>query len=189
MKPFLFALLFLFSFNLFAQQPCDYSDNIKDSIGTYKATKEYMMYEKNFAGNTNYIFYSLASTDGMPTLKISFIQKSKEFTKAQCLDKNSKLFLQLNNGKIITLLHIDNETCGTTLRDEKGFDNRILSANFMFIKGSFDDLKTSPVNLMRIKYLTDVEDYVIKKEFQSEFDQKVYYPETYFINTLHCIEN
>lgn len=189
MKQVLFAILFLISFNLFAQQPCDYSDNIKDSIGTYKATKEYLMYEKVFAGNSNYIFYSLALTDGTPTLKISFIQKSKEFTKAQCLDKNSKLFLQLNNGKIITLLHIDSETCGSTLRDGNGFDNRILSATFMFIKGTFDDLKSSPVNLMRIKYLTDVEDYVIKKEFQSELDKKVYNPETFFINTLHCIEN
>lgn len=189
MKQVILVLLFLISSNLFAQQPCEYSDNIKDSIGTYKLTKEYMIYEKNFAGNTNYIFYSLVSTDGMPTLKINFIQKSKEFTKAQCLDKNSKLFLQLNNGKVVTLIHIDQETCGSTIRDDNGFDNRLLTATFMFIKGSIEDLKSSPVNLMRIKYLTDVEDYVIKKEFQSELDNKIYKPETYFMNTLHCIEN
>ncbi|TDD95978.1 hypothetical protein [Flavobacterium cellulosilyticum] len=188
MKQFLFALLFLISCTLFAQQPCEYSQNVKDSIGIYKSTKEYIIYEKNFAGNTNYIFYSLESTDGMPTLKISFIQKSKEFIKTNCLDKNSKLYLQLNNGKVITLIHIDQEVCGSMIRDNNGFDNRLLTANFMFIKGSIEDLKSSPVNLMRIKYLTDVEDYVIKKEFQSELDNKIYNPETYFINYLQCIE-
>jgi hypothetical protein len=59
----------------FAQTPCDYSENISDSIGTYKSTREYMISEKNFAGNSSYIFYSLALTDGLPTLNIQLIQK------------------------------------------------------------------------------------------------------------------
>jgi hypothetical protein len=176
------------SSSLFAQKPCEYSVNVTDSIGTYKATKEYMIYEKVFAGNTNYIFYSLALTDGLPTLNLQLIRKSKEFLKANCFDKESKLFLQLNNGKVITLLHIDQEDCGTMLRDDKGFDNRILTGTFLFMKGSLDDLKNSPVNMLRIKYLTDIEDYVVKKEFQSELDNQIYEPDTYFINYLHCIE-
>jgi hypothetical protein len=188
MKKAVLLIVFLTSSTLFAQKPCEYNANVTDSIGTYKSTKEYMIYEKNFAGNTNYIFYSLALTDGTPTLNINFIQKSKEFLKANCFDKNSKLFLQLNNGKIITLLHIDQENCGTLIRDEKGFDNRVLTGTFMFMKGSFEELKSSPVNMMRIKYLTDIEDYVIKKEFQSELNNQVYQPETYFVNYLHCIE-
>ena len=188
MKKAVLLIVFLISSTLFAQKPCEYSANVTDSIGTYKSTKEYMIYEKNFAGNTNYIFYSLALTDGTPTLNINFIQKSKEFLKANCFDKNSKLFLQLNNGKIITLIHIDQENCGTLIRDEKGFDNRILTGTFMFMKGTLEDLKSSPVNMMRIKYLTDIENYVIKKEFLSELDNKVYQPETYFVNYLHCIE-
>jgi hypothetical protein len=188
MKQAVLVILLLTISNLFAQKPCAYSTNVTDSIGTYKATKGYIIYEKNFAGNTNYIFYSLALTDGMPTLNVNFIQKSKEFIKVNCFDKNSKLFLQLNNGKIITLLHIDQENCGTMLRDEKGYDNRVLTANFMFLKGTFEDLKTSPVSMMRIKYLTDIEDYVMKKQFQSELDNLLYEPENYFINYLHCIE-
>lgn len=188
MKQVLVLILMLTISNLFAQKPCDYSTNVTDSIGTYKSTKGYIIYEKNFAGNTNYIFYSLVLTDGMPTLNVNFIQKSKEFLKANCFDKNSKLFLQLNNGKIITLLHIDQENCGTMIRDEKGYDNRILTANFMFMKGTLEDLKTSPVNMMRIKYFTDTEDYVVKKQFQSELDNLIYEPETYFMNYLNCIE-
>lgn len=182
-------IFFLISSNLFAQKPCEYSTNVTDSIGSYKTTKEYMVYEKIFAGNSNYIFYTLALTDGTPTLNLQLIQKSKDFMKANCFDKNSKLFLQLNNGKIITLLHIDQENCGTMVRDSNGFDNRILLGTFMFMKGSFEDLKNSPVNLMRIKYLTDTEDYVIKKQFQSELTNEVYEPETYFINYINCIEN
>jgi len=74
------------------------------------------------------------------------------------------------------------------LRDEKGFDNRVKSGIFMFTKENYEDLKKSPISLMRIKYLTDVEDYIFKKEFTAELDGKVYRPETYFIDNLRCIE-
>ena len=188
MKHLIALTLFLFSFNVFAQKPCDYSTNVNDSIGTYKSTKEYMISEKNFAGNSSYIFYSLALTDGLPTLTVQLIQKSKDFIKANCFDKNSKLFLQLNNGKIITLIHIDQENCGTMIRDDKGFDNRVNSGIFMFMKGSLEELKNSPVSMMRIKYLTDTEDYVFRKEFKSELTNEIYFPENYFIDNLKCIE-
>ena len=188
MKQVVLIFFFLIRGSLFAQKTCEYSVDVKDSLGTYKSTKEYMIYEKNFAGNKSYIFFSMTSTDGTPTLRVQFIQKSKEFIKANCFDKNSKLFFQLNNGKIVTLLHFDNENCGTMVRDNEGFDNRLLVGNFMFIKGTLEDLKSSPVNLMRIKYLTDLDDYVFRKEFTAEMDNKVYQPENYFINFLHCVE-
>ena len=41
---------------------------------------------------------------------------------------------------------------------------------------------------MRIKFLTESEDFVIKKEFKSELNDKIYEPETYFVNNLRCIE-
>jgi hypothetical protein len=188
MKQLIVIAFFLFTGNLFAQTPCDYSSNVTDSIGTYKSTKEYLMSEKIFAGNSSYIFYSLALTDGLPTLNVQLIQKSKGFLKANCFDKNSKLFLQLNNGKIITMIHIDQENCGTMLRDENGFDNRVTSGIFMFMKGSLEDLKSSPLSMMRIKYLTESEDYVIRKEFKSELNSQVYEPDTYFIKNLRCVE-
>jgi hypothetical protein len=185
----LIIILFLFTTGtFFAQKPCDYSENVSDSIGTYKSTREYMIDEQNFAGNSSYIFYSLVLTDGLPTLNVQFIQKSKDFLKAHCFDKNSKLYLQLHNGKIVTLMHIDQENCGTMLRDDKGFDNRIMTGSFMFIKGSFEELKQSPVSMMRIKYLTETVDYVLKKEFKSELNNEIYQPENYFISNLGCIE-
>ncbi|WPR70819.1 hypothetical protein SLW70_12875 [Flavobacterium sp. NG2] len=188
MKNTILALLFLLSIPVFAQKDCDYSSNIKDSIGTYKLTNEYLVSEKNFAGKSSYIFCSLASDNGFPVLNVQMIQKSKDFIPANCFDKNSKLYLQLQNGKIVTLLHLDKESCGSLIRDDKGFDNRVSVGTFMFIKGSIEDLKSSVVNLMRIKFLTSIDDYVLKKEITSEMNGKVYYPETYFMNYLKCIE-
>lgn len=186
MKYVLAIAIFLFSLQSFAQKPCEYTTDVTDSIGTYKSTKEYMIAEKNFAGTSSYIFFSLAVADGMPLLNVQLIQKSKGFMKANCFDKNSKLFLQLNNGKVVTLLHIDQENCGTMLRDDKGFDNRLTPGTFMFMKDSFEELKKSPVSMMRIKYLTDIEDYVLKKQFTSELNNEVYEPETYFIENIDC---
>lgn len=188
MRHLIAITLFFLSFTSFAQKPCEYSINVSDSVGDYKSTKEYMICEKNFAGNSNYIFFSLALTDGLPTLNVQLIQKSKGFLKANCFNRNSKLFLQLNNGKIITLIHIDEENCGTIIRDDKNFDNRLITGSFMFMKGSMEELKSSAVSLMRIKYLTATEDYVIKKEFKSELNNQVYKPETYFVWNLRCIE-
>lgn len=188
MKQLAILVLLLLSGTIFAQKPCEYSVNVTDSIGTYKSTKDYIVWERNFAGNSSYIFYSLAVTDGMPTLNVQLIQKSKDFIKANCFDANSKLFLQLHNGNIVTLLHVDEENCGTLIRDDKNFDNRLITGTFMFPVGSFEALKSSPVSMMRIKYLTDNEDYVIKKEFQSELDNKTYQPENYFIANITCVE-
>ncbi|MGQ7947458.1 hypothetical protein [Flavobacterium sp. WC2509] len=186
---YILVLAFCFlSSSIFAQKPCEYATNVTDSIGTYKITKEYLIHEKVFGGNSSYIFCSLALTDGLPTLTVQIIQKSKDFLKANCFDKNSKIYLQLQNGKIVTLIHIDQESCGTMLRDDKGFDNRVKSGIFMFSKENYEELKTSPVLLMRIKYLTDTEDYVFKKEFTAELDGKTYQPETYFINNIRCIQ-
>jgi hypothetical protein len=189
MKKLLLTALFFLSLNTFAQTACDYAANVKDSIGTYKLTKEYLISEKIFAGTSNYIFYTLSLTDGLPTLNVQLIQKSKGFIKANCFDKNSRLYLQLNNGKVITLVHTNLEYCGSMIRDEKGFDNRVIVGNFMFMKGSMEDLKNSPLSLMRIKYLTDTEDYIVKKQLVSELNGKTYQPETYFINNLKCVEN
>lgn len=188
MKQLITLALFILSLTINAQATCEYTTNVTDSIGTYKVTKEYLMSEKNFGGNSSYIFNTLTSVDGLPVLNVQIIEKSKDFMKANCFDKNSKLFLQLDNGKIITLLHIDQENCGSLLRDDKGFDNRLTIGVFLFLKGTMEELKSSPVSLMRIKFATGLEDFVIKKEIKSEVDGAVFYPETYFVNYLKCVE-
>ena len=171
-----------------AQRPCEFSANVTDSIGSYKSTKEYMVFEKNFAGKSTYVFNSFVVTDGMPLLNVQFLEKSDGFIKAKCLDKNSKLYIQLNNGKIVTLLHIDKSDCGNLIRDDKGMNNRVLSGYFKFRKEDYNDLKQYPVSFIRVKFATDVEDYITRKAIKSELNGELYEPDTYFMNYLHCIE-
>jgi hypothetical protein len=74
MKYIITLCLLFISFNSVAQNPCDYSVNVNDSIGTYKSTWDYMLSEKNFGGSS-VIFFCLSLTDGLPTLTVQSIQK------------------------------------------------------------------------------------------------------------------
>lgn len=185
----IFSILFLLStIYTFGQKPCEIDTDVKDSLGTYKATKSYQIFERSFAGNSTRIFFSLASDNGIIVLDFQFIQQSEEFIKAFCLDKNSKLYLQLNNGKIATLLHAGKDTCGTLVRNEKG-NVRLTHGTFVFAKENYEDLKTSKVTFMRILTNGETTDYPFKTEFVSELDNNRYEPENYFIDYLKCIEN
>ena len=189
MKSFLALVFFFLQLSSYAQKDCEYSTNVTDTIGTYKATPDYLMSEKIFAGKSAYLFFSLVNENGTPFLKVQLIQKSNDFIRATCLDANSKIYLQLVNGKIITLLHTNTENCGTMLRiEEENMNTRITAGNFLFMKGSIEDLKASPVSMVRIKYLTETVDYVMKKEFVSELLKTTLYPENYFVNHLKCID-
>lgn len=189
MKRFLSAALLLMQFAMFAQDPCQLSTNVTDSLGTYKTTVDYIMHEQNFGGKSTYIFFSLTLTDDMPTLSVRIITKSKEFVRANCFDKNSRLYLQLDNGKIVTLMHIDQDDCGTSLRDEKGFDNRIQTGTFMFMKNSMEELESSPISLMRLRYATETVDFVMRENVVSELTKQTYHPQTYFKTLLPCLRN
>ncbi|MEN9928285.1 MAG: hypothetical protein RLZZ231_206 [Bacteroidota bacterium] len=187
MKVYSLFLLLMTQF-VFSQMDCDYSTNVTDSLGTYKSTNSFTIHEKIFGGTSSYIFFSLVKADEMPSLNLQMIEKSNEFIKAYCFDKNSKIHFQLENGKLVTLLHIDNEDCGSSLRDEKGFNNRITTGYFLFMKDSYEELKKSPISLMRVKYTTETVDYIIRKEIKSELDAKTYRPSHYFIDYFKCVE-
>ncbi len=189
MKQLLFSIIILLTINLFAQKPCDYSVNVKDSLGTYKETKSNIVQEHVFGNTSKYVFFALAITDEMPTLTVQILQKSKDFIKVNCFNKNSRLFLELENGKIVTLIAADQENCGAPVKDDLGFNNRILSGTFMFLKGTLEDLQTSPVSSMRIKFTTETLDYIFKKKLVSEMDGKTYNPGSYFIDNLACVLN
>ena len=170
----------------FAQKNCDYSANVTDSLGTYKTTKDYIIHERTFGSTQATVFFSLINADGLPSLKVQLIQKSNDFIPAKCFDKTSKVIFQLSNGKIITVIAIDNEVCGEPIRfDNKS--NRVLSGYFLFMKDTFEALKSAPIAIMRIKYTTETVDYIVKNELVSEIDKSTYYPDSYFVNYLKCI--
>ena len=169
----IFIILFLFlNLTLFAQIPCELDNTITDSLGTYKSTKQHLIFERSFAGNTTSIFFFLTNDNGVLGIDLQLLQSSNEFIKAYCFDSSSKIYLQLNNGKIVTLFYNGNDTCGTLIRDEKNKNNRIIGGSFLFIKDNFEDLNISPVTFMRIKFSGETTDYPFKTEFLSELDKK-----------------
>lgn len=182
--------LFLFT-NLiaFSQKPCEIETNVTDTLGTYKSTKQFIIFERSFAGNSNNIFFSLTNNNGVIGVETQQLISSFDFVKANCLDANSRIYLQLNNGKIVTLLFAGNDTCGTLIRNDRNQNTRIIVGSFVFSKDNYEDLKISPVTFMRIKYSSEIIDYPFKTELISELDKKNYQPENYFINYLKCIEN
>jgi hypothetical protein len=91
MKNLFLIVIFLFSLNIAAQKPCEFSVNVKDSIGIYKETKSAIVHEFIFGNTSKYVFFALALTDEMPSLTVQILQKSKDFLKINCLDKNSRV--------------------------------------------------------------------------------------------------
>ncbi|MEO5776625.1 MAG: hypothetical protein ABIQ27_06950 [Flavobacterium sp.] len=189
MNKIVLALFLFVNLTAFAQKPCEIDVNITDTVGTYKSTKQFIIFERSFAGNSTDIFFSLSSNNAVLGLETQIIRRSSGFIKANCFDNNSRIYLQLNNGKIVTLLYIGNETCGTLIRNENSPNSRIMSGSFVFSKENYEDLKVSQVTFMRIKFSGETVDYPFKTEFTSELDKKTYQPENYFIDYLKCIEN
>lgn len=181
-------VLFLIKFSIAsAQKECEYNTNVTDSLGTYKSTKEYLVQERFFGGSEKSMFFSLIDSGEFPSLSIKVIQKSTDFLPAVCLDENSKVYFQLENGKIITLISINDTNCGNSVRvDDKNC--RILTGYFIFMKDTYEELKKSPISLMRIKYSSETLDYIMKQELVSEADKTIYSPANYFINYLKCVE-
>lgn len=183
-----FLVLFLLSCSIvLAQKECEYNTNVTDSLGTYRSTKEHLIQERIFGGSEKSIFFSLIDSGEFPSLNIKVIQKSSDFIPASCFDKSSKVYFQLENGKIITLLSINEDNCGNSVFvDNKNC--RILSGYFLFMSDTYEELKKSPISLMRIKYSTETVDYIMRQELISEGEKAVYFPANYFINYLKCVE-
>ncbi len=188
MKRLFLLTLILFGFIANAQKPCEFTANVVDSIGKYKTTKEYLLYEKNFGGNATYIFSSFVVTDNKALVHLQLIEKSSEFIKVKCFDKNSRIYVQLNDNKIVTLSLVDEESCGTLVRDDKGLNNRILTGYFSINSQDYAVLKKSKVSFIRVKFSAETADFILKKEFTSELNSEVYQPESYFIDYLHCLD-
>lgn len=172
---------------ILAQKPCEYSSNVNDSIGRYVSLKDVLVYEQIFGSNERYVFLTLQNVDGTPFLNFQWVQKSNQFIPANCLSKSSKLHIQLENGKIISLIYTDHENCGTKLNDGNQKSTRILSGNFLFVKGSIETLKSSKMTMIRLSMGSDSKDFIIRDEIGSELLKTTSYPSTFFMNYLDCV--
>ena len=105
------------------------------------------------------------------------------------MSKNSKIVIQLMNGKIVTLLHAFDDVCSDlNYNSEEKSNIRILTAYFYFTKTNFEELKNSPISLVRIQFSGESKDYVVKNELISESLKIKTNPSNYFMEFLKCVE-
>lgn len=189
MKPLLIAFFFI-SIYATAQKPCVYDYEISNDSIHYKETQKILIYESEFGKKSNYAFISLVNDSGYTMLNFQRIQKSDSFIETECLDKDSRIFLQLTNGRIYTLAHLDKDICSARYPDIDNNQNiRVLNTSFFFMKDDFEDLKKYPLSIMRIQYgRGDQTTYVMEKELISKNLNTRSNPNTIFIDYYKCIE-
>jgi hypothetical protein len=186
----IYILFFLIPLFSGAQtKECVYEVEQKTDSTSLKVLSEVLIDEKIFGNTNEYLFFSLLNIDGVPMLELQLLQKSKDFIPAKCINKTSKIILQLQNGKIVTLLANEEERCSVLNYDEKEKNNiRVLTGYFFFGITNFEELKNISVTLMRVQYNGDSKDYVIKNELVSETLNRKSNPDTYFMNYIKCID-
>lgn len=189
MKKLFLSLLLGLSLVANAQEDCQYTIVTTEENKEIKSTKEYLMYEKVFGGTSQFMFFALSNNEGIPLLNFQMLAKSKDFPKSYCLDKTSKIYIQLLNGSILTLISALDEQCSSLIYDSTEKNNiRILTGTFLFTKGSLEELEKYPISFIRVKYVNETVDYPMKKELQSESMSQKYFPESFFMNFLKCIQ-
>lgn len=172
-----------------AQKECNYVVQDTTAGEELKTTNDYLMYEKVFGGNSQFVFFSLSNSQGVPILNFQQLGKGNDFLKVSCFDKTSKIYLQLINGKVVTLLSASEDQCSNLVYDNNQKTNiSILTGAFLFTKGSFEELEKSPVSFIRVKYGTETVDYPVSRLLKSETMGKDYNPENYFIDYLKCVK-
>lgn len=188
MRFYIITIVLLIQSVAFSQKKCEYDVNINDSLGNYKETKTNLVYEKMFGNSKELVFFTLAVDNGTPILKLQIIQKDKDFINPKCIDEKSRIYLQLNSGKIYTLIANENKCDNLIYNSVDKENNRILDANFLFVKNDFEDLKNSPIMLMKIRFANEEKEYFLQKELVSEKVESKTKPSSFFIDYFHCIE-
>lgn len=181
-------LALLFPIFLQAQnKDCIFEIDQKTDSTSIKLMQSKLIHERVLGSNSDYLFFSLLNSNGVPMLQIQQVQNSKDFIPTTCLNKKSKVVLQLANGKIVNLISYNEDIC-SQLSSKDGINTRILNGFFVFTQENYEELKKSPISLMRIQYTTDNKSYVLKKLLFSETLMESSNPETFFMDYLHCVE-
>jgi len=157
-----------------------------DSINI-KKTVEYVMDEKIFGNKKEILNFSLLNDNGVLYLHTQLIEANSDFIPAKCIDKGGKIFIQLLNGKIVTLLSTADVCSQLVVNPDNHSNTRVLANYFLFSKNNFDDLFSTPIAMIRVNFGTEHKDYVPKKALVSELTQFEYSPENYFINNLKSV--
>lgn len=183
------SLILLISTLSFAQSNCQYEFEEKTDSTYVKSLSEKIIYEKVFGSSRKFIYFKLMQTDGIPILNIQYIEKNTEFITVKCLDLNSKIIFQLANGKYVSLQSISENSCSSLYYNEEDKANvRFLNGYFAFTKPNYEELKKSPLSIMRLQFVGEKEDFNLKDEITSEITKETIEPNKIFIDYLKCIE-
>lgn len=182
--------LLLFTNLLFSQdKTCDFEIDIVTDSSSSRVLKDKIIDENVFGNTTSFLLFKLFEVDGFVGLNFQYLQKSKDFLSPICIDKNTKIILELSNGKQVKLVNsYDTESCNDLHYDDENKNNlRILGGFFYFTPENFQDLKTEKVYLIKITATTGDVNFVIKPELNSEIYKEKSTPDTYFIDYLKCL--
>ncbi|SEP59532.1 hypothetical protein [Flavobacterium urocaniciphilum] len=185
----LVALLFISNIAFSQDKNCDYEVNESKNDTTYTIiTKERVVDEMIFGNTTSALTFKLFSVNGQFGLFFQYLQKSKDLITPSCIDKDTKMYLDLSSGKQVKLINSqDIEVCNEILYDEVNKNNiRILDGYFYFTPENFDLLKTEKVYLIKITASTGDINFVIKPQLESEIFKTKTTPDTYFMDTIKC---
>lgn len=184
----LILFCFLIYTSIYAQQnDCQYSINVKDSLGTLRETKSELIQETVFGNKSELLYLSLINNNDTPLLSLQFIDKDSEYFVPKCINQGAKLFLQLNSGEIYTLINAESQ-CANLLSTDTGKYTRILTVNYYFTKKDFEALKNEPLSFIKIIFSTGSKDYSISKELKSESVPGIWHPNQYLMKNFSCIE-
>lgn len=185
----LYIFLLLSTLTFSQNKNCIYEIEEKTDSTLFKVLPEKIIYERVFGSSKDFISFTLINTNGIPTLGVQIIQKNTNFIPTKCFDLNSKIIFQLVNGKFITLKCINENTCSIlNYNKEEQANIRVLTAYFVFTTSNYEELKKSPLSIMRIQYAGEKEDFNIQTDVYSEISKKMGNPSTFFMDYLHCIE-
>lgn len=189
-KFFKLAIFLLFTVLSFSQdKPCDFEIDIATDTSSSRVLKDKIIDESIFGNTTSFLTFKLFEVDGFLGVNFQYLQKSKGFLTPICIDKNTKMVLDLSNGKQVTLVNSsDTEACNDLHYDEINKNNlRILSGFFYFTPENFQDLKTEKVYMIKITASTGDVNFIIKSELNSEIYKEKSTPDTYFKDYLKCL--
>jgi len=191
MKTFLklTALLLLTNLSFSQNKACDFEVDEATDTSSTRVLNEKIVDESIFGNTTSFLTFKLFEVDGVLGVNFQYLQKSKDVLPPICIDKNTKMILELSNGKQVKLINsTGTETCNELQYDAVNKNNlRVLDGFFYFAPENFTDLKTEKVYLIKITANTGDVNFVIKPTLNSEIYKTKSTPDTYFIDYLKCL--
>lgn len=183
------ALLLFTNLSFTQVKPCDFEINVATDTSSTKVLKDKIIDESIFGNTTSFLTFKLFEVDGILGVNFQYLQKSKDILTPICIDKNTKILLDLSNGKQVKMINsTELETCNELQYDAISKNNvRVLSGFFYFTPENFQDLKTEKVYLIKITANTGDVNFVIKPELNSEIYNEKSTPDTFFIDYLKCL--